>query len=628
MIRVSVGGVDRKTLDSEGVTVTRTYNERATASVAFANGFTPASLQEITIYEYDGTTPMFGGVIHDIEAGRLGGEGPLVHVAECVDWWAYLDWALVNGGYIGPAINILSSVGGNPGTVNTASPHNFLTGDTVIVQDHPGFSGAATTVTRIDADTFTVPFSIPGGGALGRCYRAQVVNLKRVLSDLVTYYLSTYGITLDAAQEDGPTGTHLGLQWKNKFASDVIRDLTSLTELASGIGWVARISAAKALRMVNPTLATPTAPYSISDSNERAFKIKWSKSARDYGNRVVLKCGKDQTGQVTESITITAAMLTAGYVDVFAPSTPTGGVTCTVNGTPRTIGGAGSELIWSWNGGVDGRGRITAGTFAPSVNDVLAVTFTAQFPFYVTKSTGATPVITRYFEFEDITDPTAADAMATGLLSKTGTIPQEIEFETLLHGFAPGQVMQIVLTDLGLNVNGFILSVEAKGQDGFWTYTVKVNTAAMTRTALDTFRGFTASGGGGNASYSGGINTVVLASGLLHVPLGGSTVASQAPASGVWTNVVDPTLFVAKADITNALVRVSIRARNAGVTVTARLYNLTTSSVVVTGADVTSTSETLQTLTANIVAGNSYVLQVRNNVSGEGVYCYGTLESP
>jgi hypothetical protein len=458
--------------------------------------------------------------------------------------------------------------------------------------------------------------------------RAMAVSLKRVLSDLVVYFLSAYGITLDAAQEDGPTGAHEGLQWRNKFASDVIRDLTSLSQLASGIGWVARISPTKALRMVNPTLATPTAPYAITDANERSHSIKWSKTAGEYGNRVYLKCGKDQTAEVTDTITITATHLAQLYVDVFAPSTPTGGVTAKVNGVARTIGGAGSALTWTWNGGFDGRGRVSPGTGGLLLGDVLAVTFTAQYPFYVDGYAGGTPVVTRYYEYPDITDPIAANAMLTGILTKTSVIPQEIEFETLTHGFAPGQIMQIVLTDLALNTNGFITEVESKAQEGTWIYTVKVNTAAVNRTPLDTFRGFTASGGGSHSTFTGGVNTSVVLTGAMQVPLGGSTSQSQAPASGSWMDVVNPTLFYAKVDIVGAIVRVSIRARNAGVTVTARLYDATAGAAVATGADVTTTAETFQTLTASLLAGHRYVLQVKNNASGEGIFCYGTLESP
>lgn len=625
-IRVSVGGVDRKTLNEAGVTVTRTYNERAKATVAFASGYTPTQLEEITIYENDGVTPMFGGLVHDMDAGRLHGEGPLVYVVECVDWWAFLDWCLVNGGYVGQPVPILFSTA--PNTVVTSQNHNFITGDVVIIADHPGFSGIGYTITRINDNTFTVPISIPGGGNTGYCARSQNVSLKRVLSDLVVYFLSAYGITLDAAQEDGPTGTHVGLQWRNKFASDVIRDLTSLTQLGTGIGWVARISPTKVLRMVNPTLAVETAPYQITNLNERSHSIKWSRSAGEYGNRVVLKCGKDQTAETTETIVVNATHAAQLYIDMFAASTPTAGVTATRNGTPISIGGSGSFLTWTWNGGLDGRARITAGTGTLSLGDILVVTFTAQYPFYVEDDTGATPVVTRYYEQPDITDPIAANAMLAGLLAKASVMPQEIEFETLTHGFAPGQVIGIVLDDLALNTRGFIFEVEAKAQEGHWLYTVKVNTAAINRTSLDTFRAFTASGGGVHSTFTGGVNTSVILTGTMQVPLGGSANQSQAPASGTWVDVVDPTFFVAKIDVTGAIVRLSIRARNAGVTVTARLWNVTAGSAAVTGADVTSTTEVTQTLTANLLTGNRYVLQVKNNASGEGIYCYGTLESP
>lgn len=628
-IRVTVAGVDRNTYNAAGVSVKQVYNERSRATFALAAGFAPTELQEVIVYENDGVTPKFGGIIHEIKAGRFGGEGPLVYEVECVDWWAYLDWCLVNGGYVGPAINISSSAA--PNVVNFSTNHNFSTGQTVLFRDHPGFSGyVALTVTVTSPTQVTVPISIPGSGtAVGTARRAQNVSLKQVLSDLVVYYLSAYGITLDAAQDVGPTGTHEGLQWNFKFASDVVRDLTSLTTLGTGIGWLARISPTKVLRMVNPDLSVTTAPFSLASNNERAYNITWSKTAGEYANRVVLKCGSDKTAEVTQVITLTATHASLGYLDVFAASTPTGGVSCTLNGVAKTIGGIGSDFIWTWDGGADGRGRVTVGSIlpVPSIGDVFAITFTAQYPFYIDKNTGTSPVVTRYYEFPDITDPVAGDVMATGLLAKSSNIPKIIEFETLVHGFAPGQIISIVISDLSLNTNGFIEEVEALGQEGRWQYKVKVNTGAVSRSSLDTFRSFSASGGGGTSTYSGGVNTVTV-TGAMQIPLGGSNHQPQTPTSGTYVDVTDATLFYAKVDMTGATVHVAGRSRASGATFTFRLYDVTAGASVGASSGLSGTTEQVSTITVNLIAGHRYKLQVTSNVTGESIYGIGTLTSP
>jgi len=629
VIRVSVGGIDRHTLDSAGVTITRTYNERAKASLAFATGFTPTILQEIIIYANDGITAQFGGYIHEIDAGRLHNEGGLVHVVECVDWWAALDWTLVTGGYVGANINIASSNVGNPGTINTATAHNFTTGDVVLIQDHTGVPNTFYTVTVVDADTFTIPINIPGAAAVGYCARSMNLTLQRILSDLVVHFLNTpYAITLDAAQDVGPTGTHVGLQWKNKSASDVIRDLSALSGLATGAGWVASISPTKVLRMVNPNLGTPSAPYAITDASERNTRIKWKKSAGEYGSNIVLKCGSEKAAEVTQTVTLTAAHTSLGYLDVFAPSTPTGGVTCKLNSVSKTIGITGAEFIWTWNGGANLVGRVTVGSISPipSIGDVFAITFTAQYPFYVSVDNLSSPKVTRFFEFGDITDPIAANVMLASLAAKHGVIPYEIEFDTVEHGFEPGQIISIVLTDLALNVTGFILEVQATGQEGRWVYTVKVNTGAVTGSALDTFRGFTASGGGGS-TFSGGVNTSVVLTGSLSISLGGATEQAQTPNSGTYVRVVNAIPFVSPAAM-SAVIRAELWGQS-GVQVTARLRDIDTGVTVATSSGVTSTTPSLTTFytTTALVAGRRYELQITSNNTGAEIYGIGSIQS-
>lgn len=554
MFRVTVNGTDRRTDLASGVSVTKNHNERWTARVTFALEYVPVERDEIVIYEIDGTTPMFGGLVHNVGAVQQNNEGNLLCTVECVDWWAYLDWILVNGGY-----------------------------------------GTAT------------------------------VSLEQVLTDLVTLYLSAYGITLSGSQATGPTGASPGLNWEYKWASEVIRDLTRL----SG-GWVAKISPAKVLEMVNPSLGSPSAPYALTDASSHCETFSWTSKSDKYANRVTLKCGGDKTKDVTQTKTLTSTDISNGYFDFFAPATPTGGVSGTLDtgGGPVaiTIGGPGSNFIWTWNGGVDGRPRITPGTMGASAGDILVVSYTAQFPFFYQKDAGVTPYFDAYYEYEEITEADAADDMATGLLAMHYQTVKEFKFFSRDHGFEPGQVLTVNLTRFQINTTGLITAVELTiDSEGHWGYDISGITGVYQGSALDYLRSINGRGtAGGGSTFSGSINTSVVST---TVPLGGATHQSLTPASGTYERVINAVPFVAVADMT-VVIRVELWARTGGVQVTARLQQLTPSAATAgTSSGVTSTTPQLTTFTASLVAGRRYELQITSNSTGAGIYGIGSLQS-
>lgn len=558
MIRVTVAGVDRAvrlgTLEVE-----KAYNERWRARCTFEPGYIPTSRQEIIVYEADGTTPLFGGIIHDVDVDREGasGEGPLHASIEAVDWWAYLDWILVNGGY-----------------------------------------GSAT------------------------------VSLEQVLTDLVDNYLAAYGITLDAAQETGPTGSSPGLNWAYKWAAQVIRDLSTL----SG-GWVASLSTAKVLRMVKPSLATPSAPYALTDGASHCIALSWRVSNEKYANRVTLRCGGNKTEEVTKSWTVTSQDVTNGYVDTDVPATPTGGVSATIDrgGGPVavSIGASGSELIWTWDGGANGTARVTPGTISPAIDvgDVLAVTYTGQYPFTVVRpETPPATIYDAYYEFDEITDLPAAEDMATGLLAKHNQDPKLLSIVTLDAGFEPGQVLTVNLTTYGINTTALITNVRASvNNEGVWEYVLEAIDGTWQGSPLDFLRGLTGrSSGASAATYSPGISTGGTAVGI--IPLGGDTARAVTPASGTYVRVVNAFPFVAPADAAAAIVRVELWARSGGVQVTAVLYDLDAAGPTGTSSGVTATTPTLTSFTASLVAGHRYELRITSNSSGADIYGIGTLQ--
>lgn len=154
------------------------------------------------------------------------------------------------------------------GTIQTPRERGILTKGT----------GILTTISAISFDAMAdrryVSATIPTG------------TLKAALIVLTTY-LATYGITLDAAQVDGPSLPALTYDYRK------LRDI--LDELASFTGYIWEISYTKVLRMFAP--GTITAPVNIVDGDRRAIgdvEVSTTRAAAGgagYANRVIVRGG-------------------------------------------------------------------------------------------------------------------------------------------------------------------------------------------------------------------------------------------------------------------------------------------------------------------------------------------------
>lgn len=80
---------------------------------------------------------------------------------------------------VSPAVTITSSSIANPTVLVTATPHGFVTGDTVAIAGHTGSTPAlagAQVVTVIDATHFSVPVNVSVGGTGGTATRTSAVG--------------------------------------------------------------------------------------------------------------------------------------------------------------------------------------------------------------------------------------------------------------------------------------------------------------------------------------------------------------------------------------------------------------------------------------------------------------------
>lgn len=273
----------------------------------------------------------------------------------------------------------------------------------------------------------------------------------------------------------------------------------------------------------------------------------------------------------------------------------------------------------------------------PGADTVLRLEYTGRFPFTVSATAGVSPTIDYRTTAPDVVTVAAGQEIADGLLAAMYQIPTEITWTSLVHGWAPGQVG---LVESAIRMAGryvVVTSVDmALVSDAFWVYTMKgqgidmftsaVSPTSSPRWALNYFRQL---GSGTSSATIGGVaglttNTTALTS---PYPLGGSRTSSiPMAASPAYTAVLDWLPYVAGASF-SARVRVSLWARGAGVSVTARLRNTTDGTTAGTSSAVTATTATETTFSVAIVAGKTYRLEVISGTASESAYAIGILES-
>lgn len=542
--RILINGVDKTTsIDQKShMRIKLMANERGTASFVTSPGYLPTLRQEVLIYDSDGVTILFGGLVFSVATEGVG----LLNFAkvECVDWVAYTSWR-------------------------------------------------------------TASYTFSGN-----------VTLLGMLQLLISNWLTDYGITLHGSQVVGPTVDATNYVWSYKPIENILRDATAY----SG-GYVFSISPAKVLRMVLSTSA-PASPFSITTGASNVQRIEWEESSKSYATKVILRCGGTSSKELVQTWTVNAGHAAAGYLETDVPSTPTGGVSLTVNGVAKTIGSAGSQYVWNW-----ATHRITPGTESASLADVFVLTYTAQYPFFSVADSGVTPPIEAVQDASDIIVKAIGDSTALGLLARFNQTTKEFDIQTTTAGLRPGQALTINLAaKVTGSVTALITDVEIDMvSDGFWRHNVKASTGIFKESSLQYFRELFG-GSAPSAGFSGGVNTTIIASSASNIFLGGSGNTAVAESPAAYTGVANFVIYDAFASFTG-VVRVDLWARNAGISVTARLYNTTSAADVGTSSTVTSTSRTSVSFNVTIVSGNRYRLEVLSSATDEGVYCVGTLSS-
>ena len=293
-------------------------------------------------------------------------------------------------------------------------------------------------------------------------------NLKAALTTLVTY-LSSYGVTLDGAQVNGPSLEEL--TYEDRRLDDILNELATVT------GYVWEIDFSKVLRMYSA--GSSSAPFSITTSNRKAIGDVFvdQGNRQNYANRVIVRAGHD-TKNVDQSFTANGSD-TSWTTDL--PATVDWPI-FVLNGSPVPIGPyepGNASSLWSYQWDPDTHTIYQrSGDTAATVGTTLQIFYTAQYPFRVTvEDTGEQAshgIWETVIDAPDAFTLAQATDVGTGFLAQVKFSPVTVRYVTRDSGIHPGQSQTITLPARNLSGSYLITEVQTRAE--------KATTSAVFRT--------------------------------------------------------------------------------------------------------------------------------------------------
>jgi len=314
-------------------------------------------------------------------------------------------------------------------------------------------------------------------------------TLKSMLTTLVTF-LTTFGVTLDTAQVNGPSLSALTYDYKQ--ITEILNDLAVLT------GYVWAIDYDKKLSMYNP--GTVAAPFDVTSANRMALNdIQVEQNARtSYANHIILRAGSNSIVEKSDNFTGNGVLtsFTLTYTpDVRAdPYTAFYGYV-TNNAVNETLG---VGATWTFNAGTN---QITRAAGAPANGNAINVKYVVQFPITVeANDTGGQAtygILDKLIEVPDIYDKVVAQAMADAALADSLERLTVVRYETRGTGLKPGQTQTINVTTRNVNASYLITDIRSHDDaDGILRkYVTAVQGTTLRPTWQEVYKNWSGSGG-------------------------------------------------------------------------------------------------------------------------------------
>ncbi len=497
--------------------------------------------------------------------------------------------------------------------------------------DNPGEAGfggsgaSAAIVQRIGAADFNVyPSRITVGADVDR----PAETLKARLT-WIQGLLAAQGVTLDAGQVNGPPLAAASYA-ADQYLVDVLNETLTLASGTGATSWVWNIDYNKVLSAKEA--GTDAAPFNVSDGDGNVLGDIAVEQPRPstYANFIILLAGSglryieferhDGNG-VTRRFLLDAAVVSlvgALRIDGGAGGYPVG--IYGVDDMPWTFDASTNEIVQ----------RVDQAVIA--LGHYIEMSYNGQLPIRV-ESDGGAPAAARQVKTyaTDYLPKAAAQALADSYLTRDMASPKTVRYSAdyAKTGLHPGQTQTIASTKRNLAGSHLLTEVRISGVGPTLARrdVTAVSTQRLPITLREKYR--QAFGGGAAQTAAAASSTITIVSGGSasgSSPLGGSRDRSQ-PVGVAYTPVVDWVPFVAKVN-QSAQVRVTIRAREAGVTVTPRLAKWNGAAWVsdTVGSGVLGVAAAEQTVPVSLAAGTKYRLEVVTDTAGASAYAIGAME--
>lgn len=454
-------------------------------------------------------------------------------------------------------------------------------------------------------------------------------TVKSFLSYLVTNYLSAYHITLDAGMADGPTLTDYS------FTDRKIRDI--LDELMLIAGWAWTVDMFKVLRANAP--GSIIAPYILIPLTCQG-DVRVKPNRQFYANRVILQYGTG-AAPVTERHPGNSSthdfVLNHPFINLLSTAAtiwdaPSGG-------SEQPGGGyiyLNSPSAWWFETATNtlhSSGVVATGNY-------VEISYTGQFPDTVTAQNSGEIAAHGIWETiitaPDVFDAAVAAALAQAYLDQSLVTSRHLSTSRLRipsllvqYMFAPGQELTVILPSRHLNTIFVISDVQAYEEEGQLLYDIEADEGdTVAGSWRDTYKEWSGGGGGGTSASSGGFSPSSV--GRWAYPLGGSGIAAQQSGTPTWVDTpsfIDVQLNSVAIGASTVTAVVMLRAMSGGVSVTARIQDVTNNVTAGTSSVVTSTSWAVVLIPVTVSVGEAfYRLQLLPSVANEDVFGTGYVE--
>jgi hypothetical protein len=539
----------------------------------------------------------------------------------------------------------------------------------VAVDGHASFAGIVTRVRSVDYNVYfdwrQVALTLPAG------------TLKSMLQ-ILEGYLTNYGVTLDASQAVGPTISS-DLPFEFGPLTAIMDKLALIASGADDASWVYEIDYDKTLRMFK---IGSSSAVSISGANLTALigDVEVRPSIVEYANKLIVRFTESAhrayaflaiTDNFDDGETVTIGSRTYTFQDTLTDSNGNvqigGSADDSFNNLIAAIvlgGGAGSAYAASTtvhpsvtayaqssllmkcqalSAGAAGNsigvsestadatwiteGGIEVSSLALGSDDALTNIAIAE---NTSEQAGGANLVERIVDAPEIRDLATATTYAAGLLARALITPKTITYEIGRTDLHPGMQQSLVIAARNLNGNALLTDVEIRmiGHRILRSRVTAVMGVVMPTSFRETFIGWSrgvSSAGLAIASVTSGPTTVLSSPFFL-----GGTDQAAVPMAGTpaYSPVLGYVPYFATATFT-ALVRVWLWARSGGVTITARLRNVTDSTTAGTSSGVAATSRpsSPQSFSAAIASGKEYRLEIVSDSGSEAGYGIGSLEA-